>query len=87
MIFLQASNRLTGAIPEVSQTSAVMFVELSHNHLNATIPETWLDSANLQYFAAGFNRLSGEIPGPGLESEGLLTSWASQSMFSIPFSD
>lgn len=78
-IFMQASNCLTGEIPDFLSDSPLAYIDLSHNKLNSTIPDTWLDNPSLQYFAAGFNHLHGEIPGPSLESDLLLKDWGSQS--------
>jgi len=71
----QATNLLTGSIPNFSSESSLAYVDLSHNRLNSTIPETWLDNLRLRYFAAGFNQLQGEIPGPVLDGNRLLDGW------------
>ena len=76
---LQASNCLTGDIPEFLSESPLAYVDLSHNKLNSTVPDSWLDNTSLQYFAAGYNSLHGQIPGPSLETDLLLKDWGSQS--------
>ena len=81
---LQASNCLKGEIPDFSSDSTLAYIDLSHNQLNSTIPDTWLDNPSLQYFAAGFNSLYGNIPGPNFDSDLLLKDWGLQCKKILP---
>lgn len=72
---MQASNELSGNIPDFSARSTLSYIDISHNNLNSTIPESWLDNRNLHYFSASFNLLHGTIPAPNMESPRITSGW------------
>ena len=51
------------------------YIDISHNMLSGSIPETWLDNPRLKFFSAGFNNLSGQIPGPHVDGSRLIAGW------------
>ena len=67
-----------GDIPEFDEDSPISYVDVSHNALNGTLPDAWLSNANLRYFSAAFNQLTGTIPGLQTESSQLLSKWPQQ---------
>ena len=57
------------------------YIDISHNMLSGSIPDTWLDNPRLKYFSAGFNNLSGQIPGPHVDGSRLIAGWFLQCAY------
>ena len=53
---------LTGTIPDMSNLTDLVLLDLSENQLRGTLPAYWAAGASLAYFAVQSNQLTGTIP-------------------------
>ena len=53
---------LTGTIPDMSNLTDLVLLDLSENQLRGTLPAYWAAGNSLAYFAVQSNQLTGTIP-------------------------
>ena len=53
---------LTGTIPDMSNLTDLVLLDLSDNELKGPLPAYWAASTALAYFAVQSNQLTGTIP-------------------------
>ena len=61
-LLLQGQNRFSGSIPDMSNLTSLVLLDLSDNRLTGSLPVAWACSGKLSYFSVQTNRLSGSIP-------------------------